>query len=390
MTFGSVGFPRIIHMTTVHGPLDTRIYYKEVRSLANDGYDVRLATTVAQHAVHDGVRLLPLGERSGGRWKRIARDVRALVTVLTNRQALIHIHDPELLLVCAVPAALGARVIFDVHEYYSERIAASTWIPSLIRGLVQRSYDAIERIVVPQLAGVVIVSEGMRARYERLLDPARVALVRNFPNLDATAAQRARESQHPLDGMPYVLHTGGALKLRAFDDLVAAAESLQREGSDLRMVVLGVDDLRDYAERDRAALRRRADDAGVLLLGNVSYAEAQRWLAHARVAYLPLSDTPNNRMGMPNKLFEYSFFGLPVVATDLGIVAETIQRHDFGVLVPEGDGARHAQAMIEIDHNGALRERLMRNANEAAQSFSFASEYRTLHALYDRVCTMTS
>jgi glycosyltransferase involved in cell wall biosynthesis len=382
--------PRIVHLTTVHQPLDTRIYYKEVRSLADSGFDVRLATTVDQRSTHDGVPLLPLGDRSGARWKRILRDARALLTMYAHRDAILHIHDPELLLAAFLPALGGAKIVFDVHEFYAERIAGSTWIPAPLRRLASSAYDAVERTVLPHFAGVVIVSEAMRPRYERFVGAARVALVRNFPNLRSSDVETARAIDHPLEGTPYVLHTGGAMKLRAFHDIVGAAEALRAQGSALRMVVLGEQDMSEYSAAERDDLFSRAQRAGVMLLGSVPYAEAQRWLAHARIGYLPLIDTENNRRGMPNKLFEYALFGLPVVATRIGRVAEIVDEHGFGKLVPIGDAQAHANAMSEIHENPAMHDALAGRAREAAHVFSFSAEFRALHDLYARICTAIS
>lgn len=377
----------VLHVTTVHQPLDTRIYYKEVRALAESGFDVRLATTVDRREHHDGVALLPLGDRNGARWKRIGRDLRALMTMYRNRESIIHIHDPELLLVAALPACAGVRLVYDVHEFYSERIKASTWIPQPLRVLAAGVYDLMERLVLPRFAGIVVVSEAMRSRYEKLVPPERIALVRNFPNLDFGAVERARRSPHPLDGRPYVLHTGGAMRLRAFDDLVGAAETLRRRGSELAMVVLGPVDLGEYPAETRTALMERAEAAGVILAGSCPYDEAQRWLAHARIGYMPLADTENNRRGMPNKLFEYALFELPIVASNIGRVAEIVSANHLGTLVPIGNPVAHADALEAIHNDSTGRAAAADKARAAAQQYSFAGEFRSLRSLYERICT---
>lgn len=381
---------RVLHVTTVHQPLDTRIYYKEVRALADSGVDVRLATTVDRAGEAGGVVLLPLGSREGSRWRRLARDLRALLTIYAHQDAIVHIHDPELLLVAALPAFAGWRVVYDVHEFYYERIEASQWIPKPLRQFAAKLYGAVERSVLPRFAGVVIVSEAMRPRYERLVPMDRVALVRNFPNLDSGAVTRARTTPHPLAGRPYVLHTGGAMRLRAFDDLVAAAEYLQQSSPELAMVVLGTIDLGEYPPEERPKLLERAERAGVVMLGNVAYDEAQQWLAHARIGYMPLADTENNRRGTPNKLFEYALFELPIVASRIGRIAEIVESHDLGALVPIGDGAAHGAALARIHANEAEHARYAERSRQAAREFSFDAECLTLRALYDRICTSES
>lgn len=374
---------RIVHVTTVHQPLDTRIYYKEVRSLASAGFDVRLATTVDASATVDGVDLIPLGDRKGPRLKRLLRDLRALALMLTERNALFHVHDPELLVVAALPAALGTRVVYDVHEFYRERIAASKWIPQRFRGALATLYAAVERLVLPHFAGAVVVSEEMLPMYRPLLRAERVALVRNFPNLDPKDLEAARARPHPLGGTPYALHTGGAMRLRAFHDIVAAAERLRRLGSPLAIVNLGETNLSEYSDAD--ALLERAKRAGVVMAGALGYNDAQTWLAHARIGYLPLGDTENNRRGMPNKLFEYLLFGLPIVASDIGRVAEIVTDARAGVVVPIDAGSLHGDALAELHGDARAHDDFARHARAAAVRYSFDGEFNALRDLYARI-----
>lgn len=375
----------VLHVTTVHQPLDTRIYYKEVRALADSGYDVRLATTVDHASELDGVSFIPLGDREGPRIRRIWRNLRAFFTILSHRDAIVHIHDPELLLVAALPAFAGALIVYDVHEFYVERIGASTWLPPRLRALAARAYDAIERAVLPHFSGIVVVNAAMASRYERFVPADRVVLVRNFPNVGRDDLERARAAPHPLGGTPYAVHTGGAMRLRAFHDLVAAAAHLRESGSPLRIVNLGETNLDEYPPAERESLLARADAAGVIMAGKVGYHEAHSWLAHARIGYLPLIDTENNRRGMPNKLFEYQLFGLPVVASDIGTVAEIVRATRAGELVPIGDGAAHGRAIARLHEDESLRSTLSTAAREAARTYSFSGEFDQLTLLYERI-----
>lgn len=373
----------MLHVTTVHRPLDTRIYYKEVRSLFDSGFNVRLATTVDRARTHEGVDFLPLGGREGSRLTRILRDMRAFVTILSHRDAIVHIHDPELLLIAAIPAFCGSRIVYDVHEFYSERIASSKWIPHFLRRGLAGCYELVERLVLPRCAGVVVVSEEMAPRYERFLPRERIALVRNFPNIDGETLRAAAARPHPLAGSPYAIHTGGAMRLRAFHDLVAAAERLRERGSSLVIVNLGDVHLGDYANADD--LLARAARAGVVMKGPVDYQEALTWLAHARVGYLPLADTENNRRGMPNKLFEYLLFGLPVVVSDIGRVAKIVADTGAGIAVPVDRGSDHGDAMAELHDDDGAHARFAASSAVASERYSFGGEFEALRALYDRI-----
>jgi glycosyltransferase involved in cell wall biosynthesis len=376
--------PQILHVSTVHGPLDGRIFYKEARCLRDAGFDVAIAGTARTRAVCDGVAIVPLGSREGPRWKRLGRDLRALWIMLAHPKSILHIHDPELLLAALLPAYFGRKVVYDVHEFYRERIADSEWIPRPLRGMLSKAYDRLERFALRRFAGVVIVSEAMRQHYRELVGEDRVALVRSFPYIRETELDAVRAAPHPLDGAPYILHTGGASRLRAFHTMVGAAEYLREHGCDWPIVNLGPIDLSAYGS-EVDALLPRAERAGVRNLGLVSQEDAWRYVAHAAIGYMPLIDVQNNARGMPNKLFENLIFGLPMVATGLGNIAAILTEANAGILVAAEDERAHGAALLRLAGDVPLRETLARNAAAAAPRFSFPTEVKTLIGLYHRI-----
>ena len=64
--------PRVVHLTTVHHPLDPRIFYKQVQSLRRAGFDVHLVAQHARSETVDGVPITALS-RTSGRYRRLLR-----------------------------------------------------------------------------------------------------------------------------------------------------------------------------------------------------------------------------------------------------------------------------------------------------------------------------
>lgn len=386
--------PRILHVTTVHPPFDNRIFGMEARSLAAAGFDVTLATTVAEADTRDGVRLFPLGAMSdvSRRGERLGRNARALAAMRAAYD-IVHIHDPELLLAAAAAQRLfGRAIVYDVHEFYDEKFGGgdvtADWIPRPMLALVRHAYRSMEAAVLPRSGGVVVVSDAMIERYRRYLGEERIALVQNYPNLTTADVMAARRSQPPLSE-PYVLHTGGASRNRSFEIVVAAAESLRRQGVRAPIVNLGPIQLEGYAEHERRDLMERSKAADVRNLGSVSHAEALRWIAHAAVGYLPIADNENNRRGQPRKLFEYFLFGLPVVTSDVGRIGSAVRDRSAGISVSPYDADSHAKALAEILNEPCLYARLSANAQAAASGLSFSSQLPRLIALYERILRAT-
>ena len=299
---------RILHVTTAHQPRDVRIYHKEVVGLLSHGYRVVLATATDRALTEDAVEFVPLGATGGSRWRRVPRNFRALAAMLNGKNTLVHIHDPELLITSIVPLLLGQRIVYDVHEFYYERLLQSEWVPKPARRFVAELYAFLERTVIPSLAGLVVVTPDMYERYKKLFPACRLALVRNLPQISAREIDRARARPRPIEER-YVLHTGGASVTKAFETLVSMAEFLASTRNDVTIVNFGPQDLSGYPSKQRQSLLARARAANMQLRGLIPYGELLPWIAHAEIGYIGQADTDNERLGLSTKFFEYLCFG---------------------------------------------------------------------------------
>jgi glycosyltransferase involved in cell wall biosynthesis len=82
--------------------------------------------------------------------------------------------------------------------------------------------------------------------------------------------------------------------------------------------------------------------------------------------------------GVPQVLFEAYAAGLPVIATDVGGVAEIAG--DASLLIPPGDGGAAATAVQSVADDPVMRERLVRRGLEIAQRQSAGAEQRRVAA----------
>jgi glycosyltransferase involved in cell wall biosynthesis len=82
-----------------------------------------------------------------------------------------------------------------------------------------------------------------------------------------------------------------------------------------------------------------------------------------------LDDTPLNRIGLPNKLFEYHAGSLPVIATNLpGMASILASELPSGLLVNNPQDPREiADRISELVRNADLRSELGRNGRRKVE-----------------------
>ncbi|GAB4337198.1 MAG: glycosyltransferase family 4 protein [Dehalococcoidia bacterium] len=365
-------------LTSVHPPGDTRVFYREARSAVAAGHDVHLVAPGAMDGTVEGVhchRLLRFGGRPGRplRWPvlfwkawRLGADV-------------YHIHDPELL-----PWAVLFRwarrrpVIYDCHEFVAEDIRTKHWIPRPLRRPLAAAFDRFEGWAARRLDGVIAVTEEMADRFRRV-QPETV-LVRNLPALEPLPDPAPARQ-------PVVIHSGLMNAERGLAILEETARLVRERHPEARFVILGPVEwfgvparLRDMPADGWAAV-------GVEFAGTVPYPEVHGRLLRAAIGWLPRNPTArNNLLAWPNKLAEYMAAALPVVASDLPTQGRVVREEACGIAVEPMSPHAHAGAICRLLDDPAEARRLGENGRRAAaQRYNWASEARTLLALYSRL-----
>ncbi|MBA3947265.1 MAG: glycosyltransferase [Herpetosiphonaceae bacterium] len=93
--------------------------------------------------------------------------------------------------------------------------------------------------------------------------------------------------------------------------------------------------------------------------GSISHDEVNRYWNAADVAVVPaIHDQRGNVDGLPNMLLEAMSAGRPIVASRIAGIPQVINDGVHGLLVPEGDPAALAQAIIRLLDDRTLASRL--------------------------------
>ncbi len=158
---------KIVHATTVHPAGDNRIAYKECRSAAEHGHEVVLVAARGDKPDIPGVEVV-IVEGASTRFGRFTSVVPAVAkAVLRAQPDIVHIHDPELLLV-ARRLSKHAPVVFDMHEDIPAQIRTKEWVPRVLRTLLVGIWRLTLGLLDSLPPGGRIRSLGHRRRVTRL------------------------------------------------------------------------------------------------------------------------------------------------------------------------------------------------------------------------------
>jgi glycosyltransferase involved in cell wall biosynthesis len=270
-------------------------------------------------------------------------------------------------------AARAAGVPVVVHTFHGHHLVGGR--------AVRTGARLAERALAGVSTAAVCLSPSQRrdlVDVHRVLEPAPAVVVGPGIDLEAFRARvdperaAAIRARHAPPGGVLFLWLG---RLVAAKDPALAVEAAERAASGaavpLRLALAGGGPLR------RAVGRAAARGAVVSVVGPVP--DPWDWLAASDAVLLS-----SRSEGTPIAAVEAAALGVPVLSTAVGGVADVVGDGETGLLVPPGDPAALAAAMVRLATDRALRERLGGAARDRSARFDGARLVAETSALYAR------
>lgn len=368
---------RVLHVTSVHPRRDVRIFFKECVWIARTGVG-EVALLVLDGLGDDmdcGIAVRDFGRPRGGRIGRAGcGNWYMLLGAWKTRPAVVHFHDPELILSAILLRGLGYQIIYDVHEDVPSQTLSKGWIPRMLRRPVAWGLSVMEGLSATVFTAIVAATPTIAARFP----PRKTVIVQNFPILS--------EFMVP-DAPPYAqrpatfVYVGGISESRGAREMVRAVNLLQGHAG--ARLELGGECSSQSLETE---LRTGPGAARIGFHGWMSRSEVARVLGRARAGLVVLHPSRNYLDAYPVKMFEYMAAGLPVIASDFPLWRRIIERAGCGILVDPLDANAIARAMQWILEHPDEAEVMGRRGRKAVEDeYNWSNEAEKLLHVYRRL-----
>jgi glycosyltransferase involved in cell wall biosynthesis len=330
-------------------------------------YDVLLAAhgegPLRDAATRAGVRFVPLRHvrRPIRPWRDLAGVVELVLLLRRERPEILHASSSKAGVLGRLAAA-ATRVpirIFTVHG----------WAFSAYSGLPSRLYRLVDRLMASVTTVTICVSEreladGVEAG---ACKAERSVVIRNA--VDVSAFPRSRHDR----ATPRFIAVGRLKAPKDFLTLVRACGSLP-EGS-FEALLVGEGPERSEIE---AEIRRLGLVRSVRLIGE--RADVPALLADSDVFVLS-----SRSEGLPMSVLEAMAAGIPVIASNVGGLAELVVDGETGLLAHPGDPEALGAALGGLIADRDLRRRLGDAGRARAEALFDLPDFRQAHVdLYDK------
>ncbi|HBQ25238.1 MAG TPA: glycosyl transferase [Syntrophomonas sp.] len=362
---------KICHLSSVHHRADTRIFYKECKTLSDGGYDITLVVQNDKDEVIDGVKIIGI-EIPINRKERMSRTTRQVYQrALECDVDIYHFHDPELMPIGLRLKRKGKKVIYDVHEDVPRQILSKQWIPAPLRKIISWTIERIENYAAKRFDYIVTATPYIRDRFLKInrnsVDVNNFPLLAelHIPNTDWSSKEKL------------VCYVGGIGRVRGIQEMVQAIGM-----TPYSMLLAG--NFESSAEREIAA--QKDGWRQVMELGHINRTEVKAVLSRSMAGLVVLHPILNYIDALPVKMFEYMSAGIPVIASHFPLWKEIIEGNNCGICVDPLNVNEIANAINWIIDNPEQAKQMGENGRKAVEEkYNWEQEGIKLLRIYEEL-----
>lgn len=372
---------KIFMFSSVHFWQDTRIFFKEAKSLSNNGWDVSffaVGQNEGYEQIEDHNLTICLLPRNKSKF-RFHQWFFLYKKALESDAKYYHFHDPELLLVSWLIKKKKPDVItiYDMHENFPKQIRTKSWIPKLLRLPLSIFIKSTEKIFLNSCDQIIFAETSYKEDYQGLA--VNTIDILNYP------LHVEDDSSEKTTMMPTLIYVGDITEDRNIFGMIEVIHRVVNKfGCMCCLKLIGPIE---------AKLKRKVDQLIndyqlshlVHWYGRIPYDEIWPHYYQADIGLCLLHPIPNYQNSLATKLFEYMAARLPIVASNFPDWEELVHESNCGITIDPLDHNQTAVEIVRLLNNPELLKRHGNSGRKAFEKqFNWSSEEKKLLSIYDQ------
>lgn len=358
--------------TTVHNPLDNRIFFKQIGSLIDAGWTVQyLCRRDGCPGDAPGLDVQPVSLPAHRLLRLLAGNVILFWKGLFSSAGVLHVHDPELFLVARLLSFRFSRVIIDLHDLPHEQVRYKPYLRDVVKKPMSWLVELFLKVLL--FRATVVVAESSYIEWVSKVTRHHV-LVRNFPMVERIV--RAEPISHVREHVT-LGYVGVISRARRIEPILDSLPLIEAQlGRRVSLKLIG--------GFESEGLRKKVvSKDGVSYLGYQPNTEAHRLLQDADIGLALTARTPNYDHSLSTKILEYILLGLPVVASDNPINQELFADFSSVRLVDPDAVDAIAAAVIELTLQAPGADALVEARRRVFTEMNWRGEFARLLTCYE-------
>lgn len=364
----------ICHISTVHNIYDTRIFYRELHSLVESGYDVNYVVTHDKCEVIDGINIISLKKSRNKIFRVLFKPLQAFIKAHKTKAKIIHFHDPELIFLGYILALLGRNVIFDIHENIPLQLETKDWL--IFNKTISKVYNLVEKMMCKKF--YLILAEDSYEKYYK--NGKKIITLRNVPDIRLLGEIKRKEKNKLKLG-----YVGSVTEIRGISTVLEVVKRFHDENIKLYFECVGP--MReDYKLKLDNYVKENNLSEYVKFYGRVKFKEAYETISDCKLGVALLKPVPNYVESMPTKLYEYMYMSIPYITSNFPLYKRFTDESKAGICVdPENIDEIYNSIKNIILNDGLLKQMTKNGKNIIESKYNWVIEREKLYDLYNDI-----
>jgi glycosyltransferase involved in cell wall biosynthesis len=316
-------------------------------------------------------------------WKRFLNNI-----IKRNKINLVIVRDlPMAITGIMVGKRYNLPVIFDMAENYVAMVK-NVWKYRKFKGfniLVRNPYFAtiVEKFTLRWMDHIlVVVEEAKQYIVSKGIDPHKVTIVGNTPPLGVFRSHSSQTNQliDQIKNKYSVIYVGGVQMGRGIQLVLQAIPKVIKKIPNFLFVVVG-DGYGTNILKNMVNTKNLQEY--VLWVGWINHQNIYDYIRASKIGIIPHFVSEHTNSTVPNKLFDYMGFGLPVIASDAAPLKRILEKEKCGLVYESGNAEDLAEKLIFVfnsntDYSGHGIHAVMNKYNwdlDAKRLLKVISEY---------------
>jgi glycosyltransferase involved in cell wall biosynthesis len=283
----------------------------------------------------------------------------------------VHIHDlPLCCLIKTIKRNHNIKVTADMHENYPYLVAEQPYMNTMSGRIMlsKKVWFRKEKIWLEAADNIICVAEEMKSRLALVLGRSEnILVVPNTLNFKTfTAAQKSLpEVAERFANRFVVSFIGGIDAVRGIEYLLEAASDLGHKIPDLLLLIVG-DGQSLESLRNKAFQLNICDK--VVFEGFKPSSHMQAYIESSDICVIPHLRSEQTDNSSPNKLFQYMYFGKPVISSNCKSLEKLILEENCGLIFNDRNSHHLAEQILKLYTDPVLRRKLGENGSKSVMA----------------------
>ncbi|MEX0719726.1 MAG: glycosyltransferase family 4 protein [Balneolaceae bacterium] len=301
---------------------------------------------------------------------------------------VIHLHDLYLFGAAEIlKKKINALFVGDLHENYVDVLKDYKWSTTYPNKLFISfsKWERKEKEWLQLFDKIIVVNEGMRDKnIQKGVPESDITVVSN--SIDTAEFDEYEVDENIITRFKdyfTLVYVGGFVSNRGLEHVIRGMQELKTYSDKIRLLLVGDGEMMSTLKS--LAKELNVEDV-IIFEGWQPQEKIKSYLTASNIGLVPFKRTPQTDNSSSNKLYQYMYCGLPILATNCTSVKKLVVEENCGIIYQEENTKLLVEEVINLYENPPMRNEYSENGKKAVQKkYNWNKEAEKLIEVYNHL-----